>query len=114
MTEKITGEERWRRCEFGPTVGPNSVPKEKDPLMTEPQDTVETRGDDRVELMTSDANGDGQTDVWVVDTDGDGKPDLYQFDTDGDGKVDVTMVDLDQDGNPDAVVDGDGGSTPVA
>ena len=84
------------------------------PQMTEPQDTVETRGDERVDLLTTDANKDGKPDVWVADTDGDGKADLFQFDTDGDGKVDVTMVDLDQDGNPDTVVDGDGGLPPEA
>ena len=84
------------------------------PHMTEPQETVETRGDDRVDLLTSDANKDGKPDVWVADTDGDGKPDLFQFDTDGDGKVDVTMVDLNEDGTPDAVVDGDGGLPPEA
>ena len=48
-------------------------------------DTVETRGDDRVELATGDTNKDGKPDVWIVDTDGDGKADLFQFDTDGDG-----------------------------
>jgi len=83
-------------------------------IMTEPQETVETRGADRADLIASDTNGDGKTDVWVSDTDGDGKADLFQFDTDGDGKVDITMVDLDQDGNPDAVVDGDGGHPPTA
>jgi hypothetical protein len=81
-------------------------------IVTEPQEIIETRGSDRVDLVTKDANGDGKTDVWVSDTDGDGKPDLYQFDTDGDGKVDVTMVDLDEDGNPDLIVDGDGGLPP--
>ncbi|GIJ08519.1 hypothetical protein Van01_17330 [Micromonospora andamanensis] len=74
--------------------------------------TVETRGDERVELLRADTNNDGRTDVWVVDTDGDGKADLFQFDTDGDGKVDVTMVDIDEDGQPDEVVDGDGGLPP--
>ena len=58
---------------------------------------VETRGDERVELLRADTNNDGKTDVWVVDTDGDGKADLFQFDTDGDGKVDITMVDIDED-----------------
>jgi hypothetical protein len=77
--------------------------------MSEPQETVETRGDN---LIANDTTGDGKPDVWVSDTDGDGKPDLFQFDTDGDGKVDITMVDLDQDGNPDAIVDGDGGLPP--
>ena len=71
------------------------------PQMTEPQETVETRGDERVDLLKTDANKDGKPDVWVADTD-------------GDGKVDVTMVDLDQDGTPDAVVDGDGGLPPEA
>ncbi|GAA1585476.1 hypothetical protein GCM10009828_007340 [Actinoplanes couchii] len=84
-----------------------------EPQSTETPEVVETRGDERVDLLTSDANGDGKIDVWVSDTDGDGKPDLYQFDTDGDGKVDVTMVDLDEDGNPDHIVDGDGGLPPV-
>ena len=69
--------------------------------MSEPQETVETRGDDRVDLLATDTNGDGKPDVWVSDTDGDGKADLFQFDTDGDGKVDITMVDLDEDGTPD-------------
>jgi hypothetical protein len=78
--------------------------------MSEP---VETRGDDRVDLIAADTNNDGQTDLWVSDTDNDGKADLYQFDTDGDGQVDVTMVDLDEDGNPDQVVDGDGGIAPT-
>jgi hypothetical protein len=73
---------------------------------------VETRGDDRNDLITMDTNHDGKVDVWVSDTDGDGKPDLFQFDTTGDGTVDVTMVDLDQDGKPEAVVDGDGGLPP--
>jgi hypothetical protein len=81
--------------------------------MTEPQETVETRGDDRVDLLASDTNGDGKPDVWVSDTDGDGKADLFQFDTDGDGKVDITMVDLDEDGTPDTIVDGDGGHPPT-
>ena len=70
--------------------------------VTEPDstdsETVETRGDERVELLRADTNNDGKTDVWVVDTDGDGKADLFQFDTDGDGKVDITMVDIDEDG----------------
>ena len=73
---------------------------------------METRGDERVELLRADTNNDGKTDVWVVDTDGDGKADLFQFDTDGDGKVDITMVDIDEDGQPDEVVDGDGGLPP--
>ena len=68
--------------------------------MTDPQETVETRGDDRVDLLASDTTGDGKPDVWVSDTD-------------GDGKVNITMVDLDQDGTPDAVVDGDGGVPPA-
>ncbi|MGN9763877.1 hypothetical protein ACTMS2_01745 [Micromonospora sp. SD12] len=75
-------------------------------------ETVETRGDERVDLLRADTNNDGRTDVWVADTDGDGKPDLFQFDTDHDGKVDITMVDLDEDGTPDEVVDGDGGLPP--
>jgi hypothetical protein len=81
--------------------------------MSEPQETVETRGDDRVDLLASDTNGDGKADVWVSDTDGDGTADLFQFDTDGDGKVDITMVDLDEDGTPDKIVDGDGGLPPA-
>ena len=50
--------------------------------MSEPQEIIETRGSDRVDLVTKDANGDGRTDVWVSDTDGDGTPDLV---VDGDG-----------------------------
>jgi alkanesulfonate monooxygenase SsuD/methylene tetrahydromethanopterin reductase-like flavin-dependent oxidoreductase (luciferase family) len=69
-------------------------------------DTVETRGDDRVDVVVGDTNKDGKADLWAADTDGDGKPDLFQFDTDGDGKVDITMVDTTQDGTPDQVVDG--------
>jgi hypothetical protein len=88
-------------------------PADERNTMSEPQEIIETRGDDRVDLFKKDANGDGRTDVWVSDTDGDGKPDLYQFDTDGDGKVDVTMVDLDEDGTPDLIVDGDGGLPPA-
>jgi hypothetical protein len=88
------------------------APTKEKTRMTEPQETVETRGDERVELLAADANGDGRADVWVVDTDGDGKPDVFQFDTDGDGKVDVTMVDLNEDGQPDTIVDGDGGLPP--
>ncbi|WP_319462262.1 hypothetical protein [Micromonospora sp. RTP1Z1] len=78
----------------------------------EETETVQTRGDERVDLLRADTNNDGKTDVWVVDTDGDGKADLFQFDTDGDGKVDITMVDIDEDGTPDEVVDGDGGLPP--
>jgi hypothetical protein len=78
------------------------------------QEIVETRGDERVDLLRADTNNDGKTDVWVVDTDGDGKADLFQFDTDGDGQVDITMVDIDEDGTPDEVVDGDGGHPPTA
>ncbi|MBX6355919.1 MAG: hypothetical protein IRZ05_08695 [Micromonosporaceae bacterium] len=74
---------------------------------------VETRGEQRADLIAADGNKDGKTDLWVSDTDGDGKPDLFQFDTDGDGKVDVTMVDRDQDNNPEQVVDGDGGLPPA-
>ena len=69
--------------------------------MTEPQETVQTRGQDRVDLIATDTTGDGKPDVWVSDTD-------------GDGKVDVTMVDLDQDGTPEAVVSGDGGIPPAS
>jgi hypothetical protein len=83
--------------------------------MTDPQETIETRGDeDPVVLAVVDTNADGRPDVWVTDTDGDGKPDLFQFDTNHDGQVDITMVDLDQDGKPDHVVDGDGGYPPPA
>ncbi|MEU6206977.1 hypothetical protein ABZ814_25695 [Micromonospora musae] len=78
----------------------------------ETTETVETRGNERVDLLRADTNNDGRTDVWVADTDGDGKPDLFQFDTDHDGAVDVTMVDLDEDGTPDEIVDGDGGVPP--
>ena len=81
---------------------------------TDQAEVVETRGDDRVDLLRADTNNDGRTDVWVADTDGDGKADLFQFDTDGDGQVDITMVDLDEDGTPDEVVDGDGGHPPTA
>ncbi|HEY2795434.1 MAG TPA: hypothetical protein VGJ28_23940 [Micromonosporaceae bacterium] len=35
-------------------------------------ETVDTRGDQRVDLIASDTNHDGKTDVWVSDTDGDG------------------------------------------
>src|SRR2546430_13613162 len=72
-------------------------------------ETVETRGNERHDLIVGDTNKDGKADLWATDTDGDGKADLFQFDTDGDGKVDITMVDLDQDGTPDKIVDGDGG-----
>lgn len=72
-------------------------------------ETVETRGDERHELIVADTNNDGKADLWVVDTDGDGKADLFQFDHDGDGKVDLTISDRDEDGQPDQVVKGDGG-----
>ena len=62
-------------------------------------ETVETRGDERNDLIAADTNGDG-------------KADLFQFDTNGDGEVDVTMVDIDQDTVPETVVDGDGGHAP--
>jgi hypothetical protein len=75
-------------------------------------ETVQTRGDDRVDLIVADTNNDGKADLWVADTDGDGKADLFQFDHDGDGQVDLTIVDRDQDGNPDEVVKGDGGLPP--
>jgi hypothetical protein len=84
-------------------------PDRKERQMTEP---VETRGDDRVDLIAADTNNDGRADLWVSDTDRDGKPDLFQFDHDGDGVVDTTMVDLDQDSYPDQVVKGDGGHAP--
>src|SRR5882757_6712645 len=84
----------------------------RSPQMGE-NETVETRGDERVDLLVGDTNNDGKPDLWASDTDGDGKADLFQFDTDGDGKVDITMVDLDQDGTPDAIVDGDGGVPPT-
>jgi len=71
---------------------------------------IETRGDERIELMTFDTNADGKPDVWVVDTDGDGKSDLIQLDHDGDGEIDVTISDLDQDpSTPGIVAKGDGG-----
>jgi len=76
-------------------------------------ETIETRGDDRVDLIVGDTNHDGKPDLWAADTDGDGKPDLFQFDTDGDGKVNYTMVDLDQDGKPEKIVEGDGGLPPT-
>ncbi|BCB80770.1 hypothetical protein GCM10022251_00910 [Phytohabitans flavus] len=82
--------------------------------MSESQETVDTRGDERVDLLKMDTNKDGKTDLWAADTDGDGKTDLYQFDTDGDGKVNVTMSDLDEDGTPDQVVEGDGGLPPTS
>jgi hypothetical protein len=72
-------------------------------------ETVETRGDERNELIVADTNNDGKADLWVVDTDGDGKADLFQFDHDGDGKVDLTISDINEDGQPDQVVKGDGG-----
>ncbi|GID95135.1 hypothetical protein Adi01nite_45470 [Amorphoplanes digitatis] len=98
----------------GPRLGRTHLRRiTEEKLMSEPQEIVETRGDDRVDLLTGDTNGDGRPDVWVSDTDGDGKADLFQFDTDGDGKVDITMVDLDEDGTPDKVVDGDGGLPPA-
>jgi len=90
-----------------------SSPRVSTITMSEPKEIVETRGDDRVDLLATDTNGDGKADVWVSDTDGDGKADLFQFDTDGDGLVDITMVDLDEDGTPDTVVDGDGGLPPA-
>ncbi len=68
--------------------------------MSEPQEIVETRGNDRVDLIAQDTSGNGKPDVWVADTD-------------GDGKVDVTMVDLDQDGTPESIVEGDGGLPPA-
>src|SRR5262245_34615 len=83
---------------------------ERTPRMSE--ETVETRGDDRVDIIVGDTNQDGTPDLWVSDTDGDGKADLFQFDTDHDGEVNITMVDADQDGTPDEVVDGDGGHPP--
>jgi hypothetical protein len=76
-------------------------------------ETVETRGDERIELIVADTNNDGKADLWVVDTDGDGKADLFQFDHTGDGQVDLTIVDRTQDGNPDAVIEGDAGLPPA-
>lgn len=38
---------------------------------------VETRGDERHELIVADTNNDGKADLWVVDTDGDGKADRF-------------------------------------
>jgi hypothetical protein len=75
-------------------------------VMTEP---VETRGDERHEMLAVDTNNDGVADVLAIDTDGNGKADLFQLDSDGDGKIDVTMVDLDEDSIMDTTVDGDGG-----
>ena len=72
-------------------------------------ETAETRGDERVELIVADTNNDGKPDLWVVDTDGDGKADVFQFDHDGDGQVDLTIIDRTQDGNPDEIVKGDAG-----
>jgi hypothetical protein len=78
----------------------------------ESSETVETRGDERIELIVADTNNDGKPDLWVVDTDGDGKADLFQFDHNGDGQVDLTIVDRTQDGQPDEIVKGDGGLPP--
>ena len=52
-------------------------------------ETGQTRGDERIDLIVADTNSDGKADLWVVDTDGDGKADLFQFDHDGDGQVDL-------------------------
>src|SRR5882757_2404647 len=100
---------RSRESTDAPTVNRVSHP----PRGVRMSDSVETRGDDRIELATGDTNKDGKPDLWIVDTDGDGKADLFQFDTDGDGKVDITIVDRDQDGNPDEIVNGDGGLPPT-
>src|SRR5690242_19016041 len=81
-------------------------------LMSE-NETVETRGDERIELVVADTNNDGKPDLWVIDTDGDGKADLFQFDHDGDGSVDLTIIDRTQDGNPDEIIKGDGGLPPT-
>jgi hypothetical protein len=89
------------------------IHRSKGEPMSDQPESVETRGDERVELLAADTNDDGRPDVWIVDTDGDGTPDMFQFDTDFDGKVDITMVDLDEDGKPDEVVDGDGGHPPA-
>ena len=76
-------------------------------------ETGQTRGDERIDLIVADTNNDGKADLWVVDTDGDGKADLFQFDHDGDGKVDLTIIDRTQDGNPDEVIKGDAGIPPL-
>jgi hypothetical protein len=76
-------------------------------------DSVETRGDQRDELLAVDTNQDGAADVLAIDTDGNGKADLFQLDSDGDGNINVTMVDLDEDGIMDTKVDGDGGHAPT-
>jgi hypothetical protein len=94
------------------TCAPTVIAAPHPPRGVRMSDTVETRGDDRVELAVGDTNKDGKPDLWVVDTDGDGKPDVFQFDTDGDGEVNITVVDRSQDGTPDEVVDGDGGLPP--
>ena len=62
-------------------------------------ESVETRGDQRDELLAVDTNQDGAADVLAIDTDGNGKADLFQLDSDGDGAINVTMVDLDEDGS---------------
>ena len=36
-------------------------------------ESVQTRGDQRHDLVVGDTNSDGAADVWVADTDGDGK-----------------------------------------
>jgi hypothetical protein len=95
------------------TCGRNDLNEHLTKARTSMGEPVETRGDERVDLIRADTNQNGQTDVWVSDTDGDGKADLFQFDTDGDGTVDITMVDTDEDGTPDQVVDGDGGHPPT-
>jgi hypothetical protein len=85
---------------------PVAGPLQRGFLMTEP---VETRGDERHEMLAVDTNNDGRADVLAIDTDGNGKADLFQLDSDGDGKIDVTMVDRDEDSVMDTTVDGDGG-----
>jgi hypothetical protein len=82
----------------------------KGTAMTE---SLETRGDQRNELLAVDTNQDGAADVLAIDTDGNGKADLFQLDSDGDGAINVTMVDLDEDGIMDTKVDGDGGHAPT-
>jgi hypothetical protein len=98
----------------GSTVNPGTPAPDKSMkgLAMAEGETVDTRGDERHDLIAADTNHDGKPDLWATDTDGDGKADLFQFDTDGDGQVDVTMVDRDQDGTPDQIVDGDGGHAP--
>ena len=61
------------------------------PDTTEEQ-VVETRGDERHEILALDTTGSGTPDIWAIDTDGNGKADLFQIDTDGDGRPDRRLV----------------------